>query len=53
MTMFDALVDGPDVVLRVDAHRVREDEAVEAFADFAQVVPLASNSKSRVAWLRV
>ena len=40
MTMFDAFVHGPDVVLRVDAHRVREREAVEALADLAQVVAL-------------
>ncbi len=30
-----AFVHGPDVVLRIDAHRVREHEAVQALADFA------------------
>ena len=35
--MFDAFVHGPDVVVRVDAHRVREGEAVEALADLAHV----------------
>ena len=36
-----ALVDDPDVVLRVDAHAVRDQEAVDALADLATKLPLA------------
>ena len=37
-----ALVDGPDVVVLVDAHGVRERPAVEALADFADELALRS-----------
>ena len=48
-----AFVDGPDIVLGVDAHGVSEDEAVEAFADLADEGAVWSNSNRRVLWLRV
>ena len=48
-----AFVHGPDVVLRIDAHGVREREAVQSFADLAQIIPFGSNSNRRVSWLRV
>ena len=49
-----SLVDDPDVVLRIDAHRVRELEAVVALADLADVVAvLIELEQARVGAARV